>query len=252
MVHFNSIHVFSTVSHSFFTEIKTLRSSAISRLSKENKLGYLIFGCFVCLFVLFWANVYANVSVAVEENGGSTERTRKELTWFTVTNAPSDTKARRGKLEEVTVDEFPLPVLIGIPIAVLILLIGTIVWCYFMTRKHYCTPHQFKQSPSQKEPDTDLSLQYYPRTRNETRNVSFNVYFDCPSDTRGQSEQSSPPTAHDKLDCPLETDPPLDGLVVHQELPWIRSNRTNHRKRVEREGFEFSESSGSETKCLKV
>lgn len=211
-----------------------------------------MFSCFVCLFVLFWANVYANVLVAVEENGGSTERTRAELTWFTVTSAPSDAKARTEKLDEATVDEFPLPVLIGIPIAVLILLIGTIVWCYFMTRKHYCTPHQFKQGSPQNEPNTDLSLQYYPSRRNDTRNVSFNVYFDCPSETRGQSEQSSPRTAQDKLDSPLETDPPLDGLVVHQELPWIRSNRTNHRKRVEREGIELSESSGSETKCLKV
>lgn len=202
--------------------------------------------------VLFWANVYVNVFVAVEENDGSTERDRTELTWFTVTNAPSDAKARQEKPDEVTVDEFPLPVLIGIPIAVLILLIGTIVWCYFMTRKHYCTPHKFKQSSPQNEPNTDLSLQYYPPRRNETRNVSFNVYFDCPSETRGQSEQSSPRTTQDKLDSPLETDPPLDGLVVHQELPWIRSNRTNHRKRVEREGIELSESSGSETKCLKV
>ena len=159
--------------------------------------------------------------------------------------------------QQIMVDEVPLAALIGVPIAVVILLIGTIVWCYFMTRKRYSGQHWkcgVNQSLPQQEKNAGLSPQFYAARKGETRNVSFNVYVDCPNDIRVQSDPivQLSRTPYDMSESALKGDPPLDGLIVHQERPWTNSNRTNHRKRHERKGLELSESSESEMKCSGV
>lgn len=168
---------------------------------------------------------------------------------------------------EILVEEVPLAALIGVPIAVLILLIGTIVWCYFMTRKH--RSGQLRKGPEKDSPPQqemkDLSPQFYPPRKEETRNVSFNVYVDYPNDrhrtcltteqqSRTRVKNASP---HVKCDsphgkCVVEQDPPLDGLIINNEPPRGHSNRTNHRKRHDREELEFNESSESAIKCSGV
>jgi len=182
-----------------------------------------------------------------------------------MTNAPKK-PPRTQSDKEILVEEIPLAALIGVPIAVLILVIGTIVWCYFMTRKHHsrqhCTDEDNAAIPHDQK--KDLSSQIGVPEKEQTRNVSFNVYVDYPNDrakTRLTEKQSSTrvkcasqsvkcDSQHGK--CVLERDPPLDGLIIHNEPPRTHSNRTNHRKRHEREQFEFSESSGSEIKCSGV
>lgn len=166
--------------------------------------------------------------------------------------------------KEIVVEEVPLAALIGVPIAVLILLIGTIVWCYFMTRKHHPRLHWKGVETSSSVPQeemNDLSLKYYAPGKQETRNVSFNVYVDHPNDDKAiktsPTEQQSRThvkcaSPHVTCACAIERDPPLDGLIVHNEPPRTHSNRTNHRKRHERVELESNESSGSEIKCSGV
>lgn len=176
-----------------------------------------------------------------------------------VTKAPKNSPRPQSD-KEILVEEVPLAALIGVPIAVLILLIGTIVWCYFMTRKHHSRQH--RKGPEKgslpQEEKKDISPHFYAPRKEETRNVSFNVYVDYPNGTpktcltEQQSEQQS--STHVKCDSPhgksaIERDPPLDGLIIHNEPPRTHSNRTNHRKRHDREEREFNESSGSEIKC---
>lgn len=145
--------------------------------------------------------------------------------------------------------------LVGVPIAVVILLIGTIVWCYFMTRKHQLR-HQWrskqKEEPFPHREKNSLSQQLYPQRKGETRNVSFNVYVDCPHDRVQSPTTERLSQMHEKCVLQIEQDPPLDGLIVLKEPPRTHSNRTNHRKQHEREGFKFSESNGSEMKCSGV
>ena len=175
-----------------------------------------------------------------ESDGGTEEHS-------TTTKAPKNLKAQPDK--EILVEEVPLAALVGVPIAVVILLIGTIVWCYFMTRKHQLR-HQWRSKqkgesfPHQEK--NSLSQQLYLQRKGETRNVSFNVYVDCPHD-RVQS-----PTTGRLSQMYEKCVPPLDGLTVLKEPPRTHSNRTNHRKQHEREGFQFSESNGSEMKCSGV
>ena len=175
----------------------------------------------------------------------------------TMTKAPRQSPAPQED-KEILVEEVPLAALIGVPIAVLILLIGTIVWCYFMTRKHHSRKHW--EGVDKSSPANDLSKkgspsQVYATKKEETRNVSFNIYVDCPDDKESATEQQirtqvKCDSPHGK--CTIVRDPPLDGLIVHGEPPRTHSNRTNHRKRHEREELEFIESSGSEIKCSGV
>lgn len=196
-----------------------------------------------------------------------------------MTNTPKK-PPRTQSDKEILVEEIPLAALIGVPIAVLILLIGIIVWCYFMTRKHHSRQHCTDEDngPIPHDQKKDLSSQIGVPEKEQTRNVSFNVYVDYPNDrakTRLAEKQSSTrvkcasqsvkcdsqpvkcDSQHVKCDsqhgkCVMERDPPLDGLIIHNEPPRTHSNRTNHRKRHEREQFEFSESRGSEIKCSGV
>lgn len=186
---------------------------------------------------------------------------------------------------EIYMEEVPLAALIGVPIAVLILLIGTIVWCYFMTRKHHARQrwaNDVDKSPkanelsSKKESPSEL---YAPKkATEEVRNVSFNIYVDCPNDRVSHTEQQS--RAHMKAalphgkcyssrvkcdssrvrydsthqKCTKLKDPPLDGLIVHSEPSRIHSNRTNHRKCHEEHEHVGNEPGGfkSEIKCSGV
>lgn len=156
--------------------------------------------------------------------------------------------------------------LIGVPIAVLILLIGTIVWCYFMTRKHHHRQHRKgpEKNAEEKKEKKDLSPQFYAPRKEETRNVSFNVYVDYPNGRPKTCLTEQQSTTHAKCaspqvkcdppheKCAIERDPPLDGLIIHNEPPRTHSSRTNHRKRHDREAHEFNDSSGSEIKCSGV
>lgn len=181
-----------------------------------------------------------------DENDRSTEKQ------FTVTKAPRKPTAQSDK--EILVEEVPLAALIGVPVAVVILLIGTIVWCYFMTRKHHSRQHwkdDGKQYPPQQEKNgASPPPQSYAPTKSQTRNVSFNVYVDCPNEWGQPPEEFS--RTQEKRTPKLEHDPPLHGLKIYKEPQRTHTNRTNHRKRHEREEFEFSESSGSEMKCSGV
>lgn len=189
-----------------------------------------------------------------------------------MTKAPKKSPRTQSD-KEILVEEIPLAALIGVPIAVLILLIGTIVWCYFMTRKHH-SRQQWKaedNGPLPQDQTKDLSAKISVPGKVETRNVSFNVYVDHPNGrakTRLTEKQSDThvkcASLHVKYDsqygkcdsqrgkCAIERAPPLDGLIIHNEPPRTHSNRTNHRKRHEREEREFNESSGSEIKCSGV
>lgn len=189
-----------------------------------------------------------------------------------MTKAPKKSPRTQSD-KEILVEEIPLAALIGVPIAVLILLIGTIVWCYFMTRKHH-SRQQWKaedNGPLPQDQTKDLSAKISVPGKVETRNVSFNVYVDHPNGrakTRLTEKQSDThvkcasqhvkyDSQHGKCDsqrgkCAIERAPPLDGLIIHNEPPRTHSNRTNHRKRHEREEREFNESSGSEIKCSGV
>lgn len=189
-----------------------------------------------------------------------------------MTKAPKKSPRTQSD-KEILVEEIPLAALIGVPIAVLILLIGTIVWCYFMTRKHH-SRQQWKaedNGPLPQDQTKDLSAKISVPGKVETRNVSFNVYVDHPngraktcltekqSDTHVKcaSQHVKYDSQHGKCDsqrgkCAIERAPPLDGLIIHNEPPRTHSNRTNHRKRHEREEREFNESSGSEIKCSGV
>lgn len=189
-----------------------------------------------------------------------------------MTKAPKESPRTQSD-KEILVEEIPLAALIGVPIAVLILLIGTIVWCYFMTRKHHSLQHWRDENngPLPQDQKKDLPAKISVPGKEETRNVSFNVYVDHPNDrakTRLTEKQSgthvkcaSQHVKHDsqngKCDsqhgkCAIERDPPLDGLIIHNEPPKTHSNRTNHRKRHEREELEFNEPSGCEIKCSGV
>ena len=182
-----------------------------------------------------------------------------------MTKAPKKPPRTQSE-KEILVEEIPLAALIGVPIAVLILLIGTIVWCYFMTRKHHPRQHWKDEDNGPLPQDTkkELSSQIKVPGKEETRNVSFNVYVDYPNDrakTRLTEKQSgtnvkcaSQPVKCDSQHqkCVIERDPPLDGLIIHNEPPRTHSNRTNHRKRHEREELDFNESNGSEIKCSGV
>ena len=196
-----------------------------------------------------------------------------------MTKAPKKSPRTQSD-KEILVEEIPLAALIGVPIAVLILLIGTIVWCYFMTRKHHSLQHWKDENngPLPQDQKKDLPAKISVPGKEETRNVSFNVYVDHPNDrvkTRLTEEQSGThvkctsqhvkgASQHVKCDlkhgecdsqrgkCARELDPPLDGLIIHNEPPRTHSNRTNHRKRHEREELEFNESSGCEIKCSGV
>ena len=186
-----------------------------------------------------------------------------------MTKAP-EKSPRTQSDKEILVEEIPLAALIGVPIAVLILLIGTIVWCYFMTRKHHSRQH-WKDGPLHQDQKRDLSAKISVPGQEEARNVSFNVYVDHPNDrpkTRLTEKQSGThvkcasqhvkcDSQHGKCDsqrgkCAIERDPPLDGLIIHNEPQKTHPNRTNHRKRHEREELAFNESSGSEIKCSGV
>jgi len=190
-----------------------------------------------------WVSEHAFLTIqdedyADDETGGST------MKQFTVTKSPHNPKAQADK--EILVEEVPLAALIGVPVAVVILLIGTIVWCYFMTRKHrsqQLRKDEDKEALPQKEKNNSSSISYVPRGKEETRNVSFNVYVDCPND------RVQLPRMHDKHAPGLQQAPPLDGLVVLKEPSWTHSKRTDHRKCHEREEHEFSE---SEIKCSGV
>lgn len=182
-----------------------------------------------------------------------------------MTKAPKKSPRTQSD-REILVEEIPLAALIGVPIAVLILLIGTIVWCYFMTRKHH-SRQRWKDEDNgslRQDQKKDLSTQISVPGKEETRNVSFNVYVDYPNgraktcltekqsrtDVKCASQHVKCDSQHGK--CAIEQDPPLDGLIIHNEPPRTHSNRTNHRKRHEREELEFNESSGSEIKCSGV
>lgn len=186
--------------------------------------------------------------------------------------------------KEIYIEEVPLAALIGVPIAVLILLIGTIVWCYFMTRKHHAR-QQWANDTLDKNPtandvikkDSPTQLYAPKKVKEEIRNVSFNIYVDCPNDRLSHTEQQSrthmkSALSHEKCDssrvkcdssrvrnarnqkCTKLKDPPLDGLVVHSEPSRTHSNRTEHRKRHEERGLVRDEASGfkSEIKCSGV
>lgn len=186
---------------------------------------------------------------------------------------------------EIYMEEVPLAALIGVPIAVLILLTGTIVWCYFMTRRHHARQH-WANDVDYSPKTTDLSSKkdsqselYAPKkAMEEMRNVSFNVYVDCPNDRVSHTKQQS--RAHKKTVLPHEKcnssrvkcdssrvkynsthqkctklkDPPLDGLIVHNEPSRTHSNRTNHRKCHEEHEPARNEPGGfkSEIKCSGV
>ena len=182
-----------------------------------------------------------------------------------ITKAP-EKSPRTQSDKEILVEEIPLAALIGVPIAVLVLLIGTIVWCYFMTRKHHFRQNWKSEDsgPLPQDQKKDLSAKISVPGKEERRNVSFNVYVDHPNDrakTRLMEKQSGThvkcASQHVKCDsqrgrCAIERDPPLDGLIIHNEPTRTHSNRTNHRKCHEREELEFNESSGSEIKCSGV
>lgn len=186
--------------------------------------------------------------------------------------------------KEIYIEEVPLAALIGVPIAVLILLIGTIVWCYFMTRKHHAR-QQWANDTLDKNPtandvikkDSPTQLYAPKKVKEEIRNVSFNIYVDCPNDRLSHTEKQSrthmkSALSHEKCDssrvkcdssrvrnarnqkCTKLKDPPLDGLVVHSEPSRTHSNRTEHRKRHEERGLVRDEASGfkSEIKCSGV
>lgn len=198
-----------------------------------------------------WVSEHAFLAVLKKDSEGDGGRGKR----VTTSKAPRNTGPQLD--QQIMVDEVPLAALIGVPIAVVILLIGTIVWCYFMTRKHYSGQHWkcgVNQSLPQEEKNAGLSPQFYAARKGETRNVSFNVYVDCPNDIRVQPDPivQLSRTPYDMSESALKGDPPLDGLIVHQERPWTNSNRTNHRKRHERKGLELSESSESEMECSGV
>ena len=181
-----------------------------------------------------------------EFDGGTEEHS-------TTTTAPKNLKAQPDK--EILVEEVPFAALVGVPIAVVILLIATIVWCYFMTRKHQLRQHwrsKQKEESFPRQEKNGLSKHLYPQRKDETRNVSFNVYVDCPHDRIQSPAARRLSQMHETCILQIEQDPPLDGLIVLKEPSRTRSNRTNHRKQHEREGFEYNESNGSEMKCSGV
>ena len=195
-----------------------------------------------------------------------------EVEQSSMTKAPKKSPRTQSD-KEILVEEIPLAALIGVPIAVLVLLIGTIVWCYFMTRKHHFRQNwkSEESGPFTQDQKKDLPTKISVPGKEERRNVSFNVYVDHPNDgakTRLTEKQSGThvkcASQHVKGDstggrcdsqrgkCAIERDPPLDGLIIHNESPRTHSNRTNHRKCHEREELDFNESSGSEVKCSGV
>lgn len=180
-----------------------------------------------------WVSKHAFLTVQDKEYGedepaGSTDNN------YTTALTPKNHKAQSDS--QILVEKVPLAALVGVPVAVVILLIGTIVWCYFVTREHHSRQnwaHDHKKyfPPKQKG---CLSPQFCEQGKGETRNVSFNVYVDCPNEKiqSPANEQLS----HEKCTLEFERDPPVDGLVIHKEPPRTHSNRTNHRKKTSKRG----------------
>ena len=135
---------------------------------------------------------------------------------------PSRKTSQRSELE-ILVEEVPLAALIGIPVAVVILLVGTIAWCCFTTRKHQALlQNKANQYPPQHHKKFDFL------SNADTRNAGENVYIDC-SNGKTESRRISPEIqAPHGSSLDSNKQPPLEDLVVHTEHTVTHSNRLCH------------------------
>lgn len=118
----------------------------------------------------------------------------------TTTKQPSILEAQLRK--EIPAQDVGLAAIICA--AVVSLLIVTIIWCYFITRKrHFREKCMDEQSASRHHEDCNA------QRHDMARNVGFNVYVDCPNDNIHSHSDESVSKAAQKVWTPVTTTAPI-------------------------------------------